>query len=255
MEDLCCVKAFGRNKDGAILRCSDNKCNAQQSVRKNSFFENSHLSLHKQMQIICCFCANVTVSAAAKLLKVARSSMTDYYDNLRGEWKDSFLYQPIRFEAGGEYEVDEIFLNRVYSYRRRKYRTQWIAGILERETGKVKYYRVDDRSRHSLVPPIIQSVPPGSFIYSDEWTAYRTLASHSYVHFAVNHSIGEYARIEHFAGEEINVHINTLEGVNAHVRSVLANKSRRTVDKIDLMLAEVMYRHSGKSLFYPFKAK
>lgn len=76
-----------------------------------------------------------------------------------------------------------------------------------------------------------------------------------FVHFAVSHSKKEYKRTEDFAGETLNVHINTLEGINAVIRRALQNKSRRNIQRIDLILSEIMYRNSGRCLFAPFKCR
>ena len=48
-------------------------------------------------------------------------------------------------------------------------------------------------------------------------------------------------------------HNNTCEGVNSLIRRRLAYRSRRTMDYLDLILSEIVYRMSGRSLFDPFK--
>ena len=98
-----------------------------------------------------------------------------------------------------------------------------IGGILERVTGKVMPYRVEDRSATSLIPPILQHVPLGSWVYSDELASYHKLDEHPYVHFSVNHSHKEYAGLESWTARQVNVHINTLEGVNREVRRRFSN--------------------------------
>ena len=105
----------------------------------------------------------------------------------------------------------------------------------------------------SLIPPIIQHIPQGSFVYSDDWRPYRSLPNHNFYHFHVNHSNHEYVRVEHVGPVDLTVHINNLEGLNAAVRGKLRNRSRRTIARLDLALAELQYRHSGRSLLDPFK--
>lgn len=210
------------------------------------------------MKIMIMFCSNASVSSVAQSLGLARSTVTDYFDNLRGIWMDDLENDPIVFLSNGEYEVDECLVKHVVDVRNNGYRLQWIGGILERETGQVLLYRVSDRSTRSLIQPIVNNVPRGSFIYSDEWTVYRALERQNlgpFVHLSVCHSKGEYQRTENVGGENLNVHINTLEGINAVIRRALRNKSRRNKERIDLVLGEIMYRQSGRSLFAPFKCK
>ena len=90
------------------------------------------------------------------------------------------------------------------------------------------------------------------FIYSDDWKAYRALDSLMYFHRVVNHSAGEYSRVEMIAGHQITVSINVTEGINRVVRQT-SSKSCRTVENLDLVLSEIAYRRSGRSLFNPIK--
>jgi len=232
------------------MRCN---CDYTKSVRKGSFFAHGCLSMKDQMKIMSCFVSDVTVSATARLLNISRPTVTQYYDNLCGEIYDYFQENPISFTEGDEFEVDECLLKHVWFSKNRRHKIQWIGGILERESGKVLLYRIDDRSAASLIPPILENVPPGVWVYSDELTSYHRLYNHPYVHFTVNHSKLEYARIENFCDREVNVHINTLEGVNREIRRRFSNKSCRKIERIDLTLSEIMYRRSGVDLYYPFK--
>src|SRR5262249_35105264 len=155
-----------------------------------------------QMKLMCCFVSDVTPTAAARLLNINRNTVAEYYDNLRGEWFDYLQTNPISFTDGDEFEVDECLIKHVWSSRRRKHVVQWVGGILERETGKVLLYRVDDRSAASLIPPILTNIPSGCWVYSDELASYNAINRHAYVHFTVNHSHAEYARKEVYSGRE-----------------------------------------------------
>jgi hypothetical protein len=209
--------------------------------------------MRTQMRIMCCFTSDLTVTAASNLLNIRRATISEYYDNLRREWLDNLRHEPIQFEDNGEYEVDECLIKHVLDPSTGAHYSLWIGGILERSTGLVKLYTIRDRSRASLLPPILNNIPHGSWIYSDDWVSYRTLGTHPYVHFSVNHSKKEYSRWQSWGVETVNVHINTLEGVNREIRRRFSNKSSRTSERVDLILAEIMYRRSNRSLFYPFK--
>lgn len=250
---LTCVVVLLHVQDEVCLRCTNANCRIRQTIRKRSFFENSRLSIRTQLKIMVCFCADLTVTATAKLLKIRRGTVTDFYDNMRGEYMDNLHDEPIQFSENGEYEVDECQIRHVILPKNRGYTRVWIGGILERETGKVLLYKLTDRSRLNLERQISQHIPAGSFVYSDEWPSYRHLGELGYVHYSVNHSKLEYVRTEQLGPLSLNVHINTLEGINREIRRRFSNKSSRTYSRIDLTLSEIMYRRSGNSLFYPFK--
>ena len=187
-------------------------------------------------------------------MKVDREVVGQFYYKVRAAYSKALVTDPITFTHGFEYEVDELYLKRV-RYGHHDYRNIWVAGIVERQTNKTKYYRIPNRSGAQLVPPIVNSVPDGSFVYSDEWKGYNDLVNWNYHRFSVNHSAGEYVREENLGGFRISVHINTIEGFNTWVRAKLRNRKKRTRERVDIMLDEIMYRKSGRSLFDPIKVQ
>lgn len=203
------------------------------------------------MRIICCFCEDIRVTRCARHLGIGRTALTDYYDNLRGEYLDEIEGVPILF-SGGIYEVDEVLLKHV-RVEEGGYIEKWIFGIVERETGLLFYTPVPNRSKSVLLPIIQEHIPPGSLLFSDDWSSYRNLDALGYHHYSVNHSKGEYSRDQEIDGKIVAVNINKLEGMNRVLRQRFANKSTRNMERMDLVLGELMYRYSGRSLFYPFK--
>lgn len=161
------------------------------SVRSGSFFADSHLNLTQQLQLIIYFVADCTATAASNILGISRQTVTAYFDKCRHAYQQALQKDPIQFEAGGEYEVDETLFRRVHNNQGELVDVQWVAGILERDSGKVLLYRVPNRSHESLLPPIRSHIPQGCFLYSDELTTYHML-DQEYMHYAVNHSNKEY---------------------------------------------------------------
>lgn len=223
----------------------------RQSIRNDSFFVRSHYTLFEQMKIICCFCEDVRVSVCARHLQIGRTALTDYYDNLRGEYLDEIQSMPIQF-SGSIFEVDEVLLKHVRT-KEGGFVSQWIFGIVERDTGKLYYTPVENRSASVLIHLIQNHIPSGSLIFSDEWSSYRKLDTLGYRHFTVNHSKKEYSRDEEIDGRIVKVNINKLEGMNRALRQRFANKSSRTIERLELVLGEIIYRYSGRSMFSPFK--
>ena len=250
--------AFGESKhfrrDRVAVRCTNQRCRAYHSIRDGSFFQPSPLSIKQQMQLLALFGGEATVSSAARVLRIGRKAVTNFFDNCRGIWSDFLSWDPVEFPECGEFEIDECLIHRVRDSEHNAFIDVWIAGILARFTGKVLLYRVPDRTTQSLVPPILAAVPEGSIIYSDELKSSNELDKHTYEHYTVNHSRGEYQRTEQIGGGEVvNVHINTLEGVWTLVRSRLRFRARRDLARLDLILDEIVYRHSNANFMFPFK--
>src|SRR3569623_1700670 len=130
----------------------------------------------------------------------------------------------------------------------------WVGGIYERSTGRIELHRLADRTIETMIPPLRRLIPNGSIIFTDEHKSYNRLDNYSYGHFSVNHSAGEYQRFEDICpGWRLNVHINTMEGINSLIRRRLSSRARRDINRLDLILAEIAYRLSDRSLFAPFK--
>jgi transposase-like protein len=204
------------------------------------------------MKLIISFAADSTAQSTALLLAISRRTVVDYFIACRRNYQAAILAEPIAFNADGEYESDECLIADVNVGNNIR-ADVWVQSIAERATGQVYLTRVPDRSAASLVPTITALVPQGSFIFTDDWAAYNTLRHHGYIHRTVNHSQGEYQREERILGERHSIHNNTCEGVNSLVRRRLAYRSRRTLHYLDLILSEIIYRKSGRSLFDPFK--
>lgn len=238
--------------DECQLQCPDSSCRRVKSVRHDSFFRHSHLSLFQQMLIICCFVEDMPVSVCARDVGVSKDSAIDYYDNLRGCYITSLEDNPIQFNSLGPYEVDEFLIQHV-SIGRGVDANVWVMDIVERKTGLYWGTVVPSRSAEVLIPILQEKIPPNSLIFSDDWGAYQPLRRQGYRHYTVNHSAGEYSRMTTIQGEEIEISVNKLEGIHHAIRQRMMNKSRRNEERVELMLQEFIYRRSGRSLWDPFK--
>lgn len=204
------------------------------------------------MQIICCFCEGMKVSTCARHLGFSKSNVINYYDNLRGCYRDDLDSEPIRFFSHGPFEVDEVQIRHV-QLSDSQFSNLWIFDILERQTGIYWGTIVPNRSSETLISHICEKIPPSAIVFSDDWAAYRPLRKEGFAHFSVNHSNGEYSRTGIVERREVEIHINTLEALHHSLRSAMANKSSRHLARVDLILAEFTYRHSNRPLFEPFK--
>jgi ISXO2-like transposase domain len=240
--------------DGYAWRCTQEDCKARKSVREGSFFATSKLSLRKQMKTVISFVAQSSARSSGLRMAVGRHAVGQCNKKIMKAYRRALARDPIVFTNRFEYELDELRIKRVLQPNG-LLQHQWVAGIVERQTGKCVYYRVASRSSLDLVSPAVIAIPDGSFTYTDEHRSYLVLDQLHYQHYSVNHSAGEYARWDDYHGVPIHVHINTIEGYNNLIRQKLKSHTKRTIRHIDLVLDEVMYRKSGRSLFDPIKAR
>jgi hypothetical protein len=153
------------------------------------------------------------------------------------------------FTDGGEYEVDECYVKRIYDTATATYLNLWIGGIIERSSGRLYLCRLADRSVSSCIPLVTDHVMIGQILYTDCYPSYNQLRDLDCLHYSVNHSKKEYARLDQLPdGDEIKVSINAMEGIFCHVRSRLKHKTRRNFESLDLFLSEMMFRKSGEDL-------
>jgi transposase len=110
--------------------------------------------------------------------------------------QDTFLLE-------GSVEIDETYIGGKHESKYGYSKKSVVFGAIERD-GMAKAKHVRSTGSRVLLPEIEQGISAGTQIYSDEWTAYKTLNKRGYTHTTVNHSSLEYVRGL--------AHTNTIEG-------------------------------------------
>ena len=62
----------------------------------------------------------------------------------------------------------------------------WVLGIYK-SNSPIRFVRVKNRKASTLLSVLQKYVKSGSTIWTDEFTSYKSLSSHGYVHHSVNH--------------------------------------------------------------------
>lgn len=258
-EDMI-LELYNSSPDGVTLRCNNPNCRNRKSIRIGTWFSQSHLSLKIQLSLIIKFICQDSGSATARELNLSVSTVYTYFQRCRDAYSNIILENPIEFneeEDGNEYEADEMMLNHVLisSHPRIFANFIWIAGVISRESKKLKCYIIPDRSKDNLVDRHLgHYVPADCYLYTDSWSGYNGLDQYDILHHTVNHSADEFYREEDLGnGVVIQIHTNTIEGTWRVLRRALSNRARRTLSLIRIYLREFEYHHSGRSLFQPFK--
>ena len=95
---------------------------------------------------------------------------------------------------------------------------------------------VEHRNAATLLPIIQQCGRPGSIVYSDEWSSYRSLnAVTGVVHDTVNHSV-------HFVDPASGAHTQGVKGCGASCKRMLREEKTMQSKLFETYLPEFMRR-------------
>ena len=64
---------------------------------------------------------------------------------------------------------------------------RWVLGIYFSST-QIRFFRIKDRKKSTIIPLIQKCVVPGSVIWTDEFSSYKHLGDIGYSHATMNHS-------------------------------------------------------------------
>lgn len=199
-------KSTGKNsEDLEIFRCQKVryvernkrkqkiKCNFMESIRKNTFFEGSHLSI----ETICQIAVYNLMSLQSKFetiqndLKIAPTTVNDWCNFVREVYID-WAINLNNNKIGGFGKIVEIDKTKCGKRKYNKGRIlerQWIFGGIERDTKHFFLVPVEDRTEDTLIKIIKENINDGTTIMSDCWRSYEGLNNEGFTHLTVNHSI------------------------------------------------------------------
>ena len=197
------------------------------------------LSTQKVNKILLCFCEDITATAAAKLVKVNRKTVNNYYNDIREKILQETLKETPRDD--GEFELDESYFGakRVRGKRGRGAAGKTpVFGLLKRG-GKVFVKIVKNCSKEELMPVIQGKILEKSVIYTDGWKAYDGLILNGYDHYRVYHSENEFVR-----GKS---HVNGIENFWSFAKRRLSKFNGCASDKFVLHLKESEFRYNHRT--------
>jgi transposase-like protein len=183
------------------------ECHKQFSVKTQSVFEDSPITLDKWLTAIWLVvnCKNgISSYEIARDLKVTQKSAWFMLHRIRLALKDG-NWSKLGGDLGGPVEVDETFIGgnpqKMHSARRLKMQKAMrgnsnktsVMGMLDRESRQVRAKVVPNVKREVLQTEILNAIEKGSTVYTDGATGYDSLAAQNYVHETVTH-INEYVR-------------------------------------------------------------
>jgi transposase-like protein len=189
--------------DGYIFNC--HVCDAKSSIRRNTLFEGSHLSLMELTRIYfhyflekvsikrCSRELHLTQKTVGKLYAKIRSAISSYVtEDLQGDTLLGELPQDSEnMDEQDQYPVVEIDESLFSHFTEQGVRTQvWVLGMYDRGSDHCRMFVVPDRTSETLTNLILENVAPDTVIYTDGWAGYNNLRNLGYVHRVVIHARG-----------------------------------------------------------------
>eukprot|EP00731_Ephydatia_muelleri_P007958 Em0004g296a len=160
-------EVYDRGIDGYRWRCPNKCCRKVKSIRHDSWFSQSHLTLEQILEVTFLWTEDMSGETVCAV----------YMDQIETE------------KIGGVGKVVEIdeskFGKRKYNRGRRR-EGQWVLGGVERGSEEMFMQIVPSRDAATLLPVIIANVKPGTEIHTDEWRSYARLNRRGYVHHTEN---------------------------------------------------------------------
>ena len=177
-------------------------CRKQFSVKVNSIFEDSPISLKKWLPALWLIvnCKNgISSYEIARDLGITQKSAWFMLQRLRLALKAGNLAFKLG-GTGGPVEVDECFIGpkpqAMHADRRMKLKKAAngfaektaVVGMLDRDTRQVRAKMVPNVKRETLQNEILAQIEGKSTVYTDGYVGYETLAQRDFIHSTVNHA-------------------------------------------------------------------
>ncbi len=190
-----CGSANVREIRGKRPRWFCRDCKREFTAKVNSIFEDSPLGFDKWLPAMWLLSAarnGISSCEAARALHVTQKTAWFMLHRIRLAMQDG------NFEKlAGVVEVDETYvgpkarsINRYGDTSKKAtgpaYRKTIVMGLRERR-GKTRAFVVKDTTKGTLLPKVVESVAPGSTVYTDSLCSYNGL-QHSYRHEVINHA-------------------------------------------------------------------
>jgi transposase-like protein len=195
----CGCKDVGFLATRRIWECKEKHAKRQFSVKVNTIFEDSPISLDKWLVAVWMIanCKNgVSSYEIHRAIGVTQKSAWFMMHRIRLALKVGSFHKL----GGGpenEVEVDETFVGGklrnmhkdkkiIYNKRGGAYGKTIVMGLLDRGRGEVRAKVVADTKRDTLQPQVEKEVKFGATVYTDEAVGYDKL-SYKYMHDVINH--------------------------------------------------------------------
>ncbi|XP_036339366.1 uncharacterized protein LOC118748792 [Rhagoletis pomonella] len=242
------LKQCAQSVDGYVWRCTtaikgkkkNVRCDVYISLRKDTFFAKSRLSIFKIVAFAYLWVKNLTLDVIMEELSISNHTASDWSSFCREVVYDGMVVNKNKIGGLGKVvEIDESKFGRRKYHRGHRVEGQWVFGGVERETNRCFLVPVEKRDKETLLKIIKDWILPGTIVVSDFWKAYDCLSEEGYIHFRVNHSID-------FKDPDTEQHTNTIEGLWRHVKCSMPQYHRKKLF-FNGYLAKFMFNRNCKN--------
>ena len=240
-------------KKAGITPCSKVK-GTKFSVKKGTWFAESHLTMSTILWICWYFVAKSTETNTKLYLNMGKNDKTivDWFSMCREVCDWWLLNKSERLGGPGKVvEIDESYFAGVQKYgrgRSRKTIHPWVFGAVERGSLKVKLENVEGKSREQLLPVLSTWILPETTIHSDRHGAYFNLpqyVDHCVAHYAVNHK-------ENYVDPRSGAHTQSVESNWRHCKASLPDHGLRPYLLQSYLSTYCWQRHVSQFELDPF---
>lgn len=236
-----------KGTDGLIFRCDKRSCGKKKSIRSESFFEKSKLSLFDAMLFLHLWSKSYTEKIILDDFNYSKVTVVDWFRFCRELCVDYFESDVTTIGGPGcVVELDETLAVRRKYNRGRMLRDGWIFGGIERRAdGQFRCFvcMVYDRSEAHLTYLIRKHVALGTHIVTDGWAAYRNLSSMGYTHSVVIHG-------ENFVSpSNPNVHTQTIEATWSSLKRFIRSRGTYKGPHYLEYICEYIFRRKHDDVF------
>jgi transposase-like protein len=179
-------------KNGDLFRCRE--CQASFSVRRNAYFEGSHLTTSQVLEHLYFSCTHINQVELMHECNIGSwTTIARWFSGLRAIPSLFFANQSNNKIGGSGHivEMDESHLmTRKFNRGRVLVSEQlWVVGEIDRTTGQCFVVEVTNRNKATLERIIVDRIEPGSIIFTDCWRGYSGIGDlpQGYQHGTVNH--------------------------------------------------------------------
>ena len=242
------------------LRCPVRNCFTTKSIRVQSFFSGSKLSLMELTRLLFYyFLQDFSLEEILTKTKISKSTSSQIYCKVREMISDyiqaTYLHSPFQDPNDEELvvEVDESLFTHSDGNQ------IWVFGIYCRNTREARCFTVADRTAQTLIPIIQTHVPEGSHIYTDGWLAYNSLSDLGYNHTRVihergfgsgdnttNHIEALWSDLKNLTNHDSGIKAGTLrplELVQHHIDTGLWRRMNRGRDLVEELITVINYSY------------
>lgn len=234
------IKFSYKYQDGGYFRCKNIKCRKRLSLKFDTCFTTSKLTLKEIIYIFGLWIIDLSIHKAALMTNFSEKSISFHYSIFQTKCIQ-ILESGFEEEKLGGYnhyvQVDESAYGKAKYNRGRnlKYSPIWFFGMVDSETGKCYICEVPNRTGETLKCLIFKYVTVFSTIISDEWRGYNKIPLGIYRHLTVNHS-------KNFVNPVNGANTQKIESYWSHLKFFLKNRHTRDAGDYNDYVREWCFR-------------